>query len=172
MRTDLGGQAGLVSVTVCSTRHWAAQGFTDFSGGLYPHDDDTPFDDETLYYEGRIRIEMAAFAPLSSTVVTLRLVDAPTAQGIRFSYQHAMYETGSIIEQTGADTYRVPIFPAIRRAIPEGAWLEADRPTLLCHLATDAEMDIEFPGAGMPRPSINLVEAVDYWNDLALEEAA
>lgn len=171
LRVDLGGQAGLVAVPVCSTRYWAAEGFKDFTPGLYPHDDDTAFDDDTLYYEGRIRIEMAAFAPLSSTVVTLRLVDAPTAAGIRFSYQHAMYETGSIIEQTDDDTYRVPVFPAIRQAIPAGAWLEADRPTVLCRLASDNELDIEFPSAGMPRPSVNFVEAVDVWNDLAIEAA-
>jgi hypothetical protein len=171
LRTDLGGQAGLVAVPVCSTRLWAAEGYDDFAPGLYPHDDDLPFDDDTPYSEGRIRIEMASFAPLSSTVVTLRLVDAPTAVGIRFSYQHAMYETGSLIEQTGADTFRVPVSPAIRQAIPADAWLEADRPTVLCRLASDTEMDIEFPGAGMPRPTVNFVEAVDIWNDLALEAA-
>lgn len=171
-RTNLGGQSGLVAVPVCSTRVWAAEGFKDFSGGLHPHDDETPFDDDTLYSEGRIRIEMAAFAPLSSTVVSLRLVDAPTAVGVRFSYQHAMYETGSLIERASEDVYRVPVFPAIRRAIPADAQLEADKPTVLCHLATDTEMDIEFPGSGMPRPSVNFVEAVDYWNDLAVEEHA
>lgn len=172
MRVDLGGQTGLVAVPVCSTRYWAAEGYKDFTPILNPHDDLTPFDDDTLYYEDVVRIEMAAFAPLSSTVVTLRLVDAPTAEGIRFSYQHAMYETGSLIEKTGATTYRVPIFPAIRQAIPADALLEADRPTVLCRLATDTELDIEFPGAGMPRPSVNFVEAVDVWNDLALEDAA
>lgn len=171
LRTYLGGQAGLVAVPVCSTRYWAAEGYTDFTPGLYPHDDDTPFDDDTLYSEGRIRIEMALFAPLSSTTVTLRLVDAPTAGGIRFSYQHAMYETGEVIEQTGEDTYRVPVFPAIRQAIPADAWLEADKPTVLCRPASDSELDLEFPGAGMPRPTINFVEAVDVWSDLALEAA-
>lgn len=171
IRTDLGGQAGLIAVPVCSTRVWASAGFTDFAPGLYPHDDDTPFSDETEYYEGAVHLEMATLAPLGATVVTLRLLAGAVIEGVRFSYQHAMYETGSLIEQAGSNTYRVPIFPAIRRAIPIDAWLEADRPTLLCRLATDSEMGIEFPGAGMPRPSVNFVEAVDIWNDLALEEA-
>lgn len=173
IRTDLNGQAGLIAVPVCSTRVWATAGFTDFTPDLYTHDDGTTFADGTKYYEGVVRLEMAAFAALGATVVTLRLITGPSSiEGIRFSYQHAMYETGSLIEQTGADTYRVPIFPAIRQAIPTDAWLEADRPTILCHLASDAEMDIEFPGAGMPRPSVRFVEAVDVWNDLALEAAA
>lgn len=171
IRTDLGGQAGLIAVPVCSTRIWASAGFTDFSPGLYPHDDDTPFSDETEYYEGAVRLEMATFAPLGATVVTLRLVTGAVIEGVRFSYQHAMYETGSLIEQVTENTYRVPVFPAIRQAIPGDAWLEADRPTLLCRLATDNEMNIEFPAAGMPRPSVNFVEAVDVWNDLALEGA-
>lgn len=171
LRTAIRGQAGLVVVPVCATHFWAAPGFSDFASALYTHDDDTTFDDDTHYSEGAVHIEMAAFAPLGSTVVTLRLVDAPTAEGIRFSYQHAMYETGALIEQTGADTYRVPIFPAIRQAIPADAWLEADRPTLLCRLASDAEMDIAFGAGGMPRPTVNFVEAVDFWNDLALEAA-
>lgn len=171
IRTDLGGQAGLIAVPMCSTRVWASPGFTDFSPGLYPHDDETPFSDETEYYEGAVRLEMAAFAPLGSTVVTLRRLTGSVIEGVRFSYQHAMYETGSLIEQTAENTYRVPIFPAIRQAIPVDAWLEADRPTVLCRLASDTAMDIEFPGAAMPRPSVSFVEAVDVWNDLALEVA-
>lgn len=172
LRTYLNGQAGLLVVPVCSTRLLTSPpDWTDFSPQLFPHDDDTPFADETEYYEGVTRVEMATVAPLGATVVRLRLISAPTVEGIRFSYQHAMYETGSAIEQIGADEYRVPIFPAIRQTIPANAWLETDRPTILCRLATDSEMDIEFPPANMPRPSINLVEAVDVWNDEALAAA-
>lgn len=172
IRTYLSGTTGLVAVPVCATRHWAADGFKDFAPILTTHDDGTPFDDGSHYYQGLIAIEMASFAPLGSTVVTLRLIHAPTASGIRFSYQHAMYETGRILAQPSENTFQVEIFPAVRMAIPSGAQLEADRPTVLCHLATDSEMDIEFPGAGMARPTVNFVEAVDFWNDLALEDAA
>ncbi|MFD2646387.1 hypothetical protein ACFSX5_01105 [Devosia albogilva] len=82
-----------------------------------------------------------------------------------------MYETGRILAQPSEDTFQVEIFPAVRMAIPAGAQLEAEKPTVLCHLATDAEMDLEFPAAGMARPSVNFVEAVDVWNALALEVA-
>lgn len=171
LRTSLGGTTGLVVVPVCATKFWAAEGFKDFSGGLVPHDDGTPFDDGSLYSQGLVDLQMASFAPLGATIVTLRLVHAPTASGIRFSYEHAMYETGRILAQPSADTYQVEIFPAIRRAIPAGAQLEADRPTVLCHLATDSEMDLDFPAAGMARPTVNFIEAVDVWNDLAMEAA-
>lgn len=172
IRTYLGGTVGLIAVPICSSKVWAAPGFMDFAPVLTTHDDGTTFDDGTSYYQGNIDIQMSSFAPLGSTVVTLKLIHAPTASGIRFSYQHALYETGRVLSQPTADTYQVEIFPAIRQAIPAGASLEADRPTVLCHLASDSEMDIEFPPSGLARPSISFVEAVDTWNSIALGEAA
>lgn len=170
IRTFLNGQAGLIAVPVCSTRLFAAPPtWTDFSPNLLPHDDDTTFDDGTEYYEGRVEIRMAVYAAIGATTAVLRRVNAPTVEGIRFSYQHALYETGAAIEQVGIDEYRVPIFPAIRAAIPGGSWLEAERPTVLCRLASDSEMDIEFPPGNMPRPSVDFVEAVDVWNEIAGE---
>lgn len=57
LRTYLNGQAGLLVVPVCSTRLLASPPtWTDFSPGLYPHDDETPFDDDTEYYEGVTRV--------------------------------------------------------------------------------------------------------------------
>jgi hypothetical protein len=172
LSTAIGGMSGLVIVPVCATTQWAAPGFTDFAPLLTPHDDDAPFDDGSLYYQGVVDIEMAAFAPLSSTIVTLRLINAPVVSGVRFSYQHAMYKTGRILSQPTENTYQVEVFPAIRSPIPADAKLEADRPTVLCHLANDAEMDIEFVAGRMARPTVNFVEAVDYWNALARGLAA
>lgn len=172
IRTALGGMPGLIVVPVCASHVWAAEGFKDFASVITTHDDDTTFDDDTGYSQGVIDIQMASYAPLGATIVTLRLVNAPTASGIRFSYQHAMYETGRILAQTSEDTFQVEVFPAIRMPIPAAAQLNADRPTVLCHLASDTEMDIEFPAANMPRPSVSFVEAVDYWNSLAIGEVA
>lgn len=171
IRTKLNGRAGLV-VVPC----WSFDSAPYVSGErerplLLPHDDETSFGDDTLYYEGVVRIEMATFAPLGATVVTLRLVEAASAEGIRFSYQHALYETGPIIEQTGDNTYRVPIFPAIRQSIPANTWLEVDNPTCLCRLADDRGMDLELSPAQIDAATVEFVEAVDVWNDLALEAA-
>jgi hypothetical protein len=167
LRVALGGTAGLIAVPVCSTALWARMGI-DFNREGVPHDDDTPFDDETLYVQNSVLVEMASFAPISATVVTLRLLDHDLPGSIRFSYQHAMYETGRILGQPGPGLYQVEIFPAIRAPIPAGAMLETDRPTVLCHLASDAEMDLDMGATRNPRPSVGFVEATDHWNDLAL----
>jgi hypothetical protein len=110
---------------------------------------------------------MATAAALGATSVQLQVLRAPTVAGIRFSYQHALYEVGAITAQAG-NVYTASIFPAIRAAIPAGADLEADRPTCLCHLASDTEMDLEVPPDRGARPTVGIVEAVDYWTDLAL----
>lgn len=171
IRTYLGGTTGLIAVPVCASRIWAGPGFSNFGDGLTTHDDGTPFDDGSMYAQGLIDLQMATYAPLGATVVTLRLVHGPSTSGVRFSYQHAMYETGRVLAEPSRGTYQVEIFPAIRMAIPANSQLEADRPTVLCHLASDGEMDLSFPAAGMARPTVNFVEAVDVWNDLALETA-
>lgn len=165
LRVAIGGMSGLVAVPVCSTELWAGMGL-EF-GAKVPHDDDTPFDDETFYDQGAVQLEMASYAPLGSSVVTLRLIDLPDPSGVRFSYQHAMYETGRVLEQPTTQTYRVEVFPAIRAPIPADAILETEKPTVLCRLASDGEMDIDLGIYRIPRPSVNFIEATDYWNDLA-----
>lgn len=168
LRVALGGSTGLIAVPVCSTRLWAGMGVDSFKQPELPHDDDTFFDDASGYTQGNVLLEMATFAPLGATVVTLCLVDMPAPSGIRFSYQHAMYETGRVLSEPGSGLYQVEIFPAIRAPILPNAILEVERPTVLCHLASDVEMDRD-PGAiGNAMSTVNFVEAVDYWNDLAL----
>lgn len=171
IRVGLGGRPGLVAVPVWSFTSAPYLSDSYEPRVTYPHDDDTTFEDDTAYVEGAIHVEMAAYAPLSSSVVTLRKVSALTVAGIRFSYQHALYETGAIIEQTAEDTFRVPVFPAIRQAVPADAWLEVDEPTCLCHLSDDRGMDQQEGISPLQRRSITFVEAVDVWNDLALEVA-
>lgn len=168
LRVAIGGSSGLVAVPVCSTALWTGLGISDFPRSGIPHDDDTFFDDDTGYTQGNVLLEMASFAPIGATVVTLRLIDLPDPSGVRFSYQHAMYETGRVLSQPTSNTFQVEIFPAIRAPIPADAILEAERPTVLCHLATDAEMDRDPGLTGTGRPSVSFIEAVDYWNDLAL----
>lgn len=167
IETDLTGKAGLIAVPV-----WSFDSAPYASGHrerpiLTTHDDGTPFDDGSEYYQGAIDIEMASFAPLSSTVVQLRLINAASAAGIRFSYQHALYKTGRILSQTGDDVFQVPIFPAIRQAIPAGAQLECDMPTCLVHLADDRGMDISLNNTEIDTATVEFEEAVDFWNDLA-----
>lgn len=172
IRTQLGGRAGLVAVPV-----WAMFSAPYLSGRYEPpvlttHDDDTTFDDGTEYSQGVIDVQMATYAPLGATVVTLRNVSAASVVGMRFSYQHALYETGPIISQTGENVFQVPVFPAVRMPIPAGVQLEVDDPTCLCHLAEDRGMDQQEGISILQRRSVTFVEAVDYWNALAIGEVA
>jgi hypothetical protein len=167
IRTQLGGRAGLVTVPA-----WSFDSAPYPSGHreplVYsPHDDETTFDDGTSYSQGAIDVRMATFAPLAATVITIQLVSASSPVGIRFSYQHALYETGPIIQQVDDDTFQVPVFPAIRKAIPVDAQLEADRPTCLCRLVDDRGMDLALSNVEIDAASVEFVEAVDYWNNLA-----
>lgn len=165
----LSGSPGLVAVP-----GWAFE-TAPFANGVYvkpvelPHGDDTFFDDGTGYSQGQIAIEMASFAPISATVVTIRIIAGdPNPSGIRFGYQYALYKTGRVIEQVAADTWRVEITPSIRAPIPAGAMLEADEPMVLCHLAQDDGMNRTISAPRPDRPSVEFIEAVDFWSDQAL----
>lgn len=167
IRAALGGAAGLIAVPV-----WSYGAAPYVSGErepliLTPHDDDTLFDDDTPYEQGAITLQMAEAVAISATVVKLRIVNAaPDLVGIRFSYQHALYETGPAISVVG-NVWTVPVVPAIRAAIPAGAELECDMPTCLVHLADDNAMDIDFNAMEYTQANVSFVEAVDYWSDLA-----
>lgn len=168
IRTVLNGRAGVVAVPCWSIDSAPYVDECEREPPLIlPHDDGTYFDDGTGYYEGALRVFTASYAALGATTISLRIERALTVEGIRFSYQHALYETGPIIEQVGIDEYQVPIFPAIRRAIPGGSWLEVDNPTCLCHLAEDRGMDLNLSSTLDDTASVEFVEAVDVWNDIA-----
>lgn len=167
IRTHLGGRAGLIAIPVWSHGNapWVsgrreAPVLTSFSDGA-------SFSDGGLFYQGAITIEMATTAALGATSVQLHRINAAEdLTGIRFSWDHAMYETGPAIAISG-NFWTVPIFPAIRQAIPAGATLECDLPHCLARLEDDAGMDIDFNAEEHTRASVSFVEAVDYWSDMA-----
>lgn len=167
IRTMLGGQAGLIIVPA-----WSFKSAPYASGEFEPmldvtFDDEATYSDGSSFAEGTIAVEMADFAPLSATVVTLRAIRAGNLAGVRFSYQHAFYETGPILEELSGGRFRVSITPAIRRAIPAGSALEVNEPTCLVHLAEDAGMEISEGITPLLRKTVQWVEAVDFWSDLA-----
>ncbi len=167
VRTSLGGRAGLIAIPVWSKD--SAPYVDGVSGDQFvPHDDFSSFDDGALYDDGGgIEIRMDATAALGATVIAIRRVTAgDSLAGIRFSYNHALYETGLPISISG-EVWTVPVFPAIRAAIPEDAELECERPTCLVHLAGDREMDVLLSRAAVDRRDVVFVEATDYWNALA-----
>lgn len=168
IRTKLAGRGGYIAVPVRARESapWPDGVLRDFA--LVTHSDGTRFSDGSKYRQRTIDLQMNVAAALGASVVLLRLVrGAADLSGIRFSYRHAMYETGPAIAIEG-DVWQVPIVPSIRAAIPAGADLEADLPTCLCHLASDDAMGSGVSVPYIDRVSVSFVEAVDYWNDLAL----
>ncbi|MBB2818990.1 UNVERIFIED_ORG: hypothetical protein GGD59_002235 [Rhizobium esperanzae] len=169
IRTHLGGKTGLIAVRVPSSLSAPY-----VSGSFEPrvselNDDGTPFDDGSEWQQGAISVVADTLTPIGSTIIKLRIVKAAAdLAGVRFSYNHALYETGGAIEIDG-DIWTVPLSTSVREIIPPGAELEFDAPTCLCRLADDRGMDITQDAVAKgTRPNITFVEATDYWNDLAL----
>ncbi|MBB4235038.1 hypothetical protein [Rhizobium esperanzae] len=168
MRTKLGGRSGLISVRVPSSLSAPY-----LSGRFEPgtdtlHSDDTTFDDDMLYEQGAISVVSVGVTPIGSTSISLRIIKAAAdLVGVRFSYNHALYETGPATEIDG-DTWTVSITPAVRELIPDGADLNFEQPTCLCHLAEDRGMDVTQDAINKgTRPNVSFIEATDYWNSLA-----
>lgn len=171
IRVSLGGRAGLVRVPVRGDES------APFVGGIFRRsttawDDGTTWDDGTEWYEGAaIEIRMHALAAIGDTVVQIRRVfGGDNLSGFRFSYNSALYEVGlpSAISEDG-DVWTVPVFPALRAAIPANALLECERPTCIMRLAADRGMDLDISTPSVDRASVSFVEAADYWNALAAE---
>lgn len=167
IRTALGGRAGLLVIPVWSkdTAPYASGLIEDDL--LTTHSDGTPFSDGTLYSQGSISVRCVAGAGIGATTVKLNILSAEDdLAGVRFSYNHALYETGPAIDISGS-TWTVPIFPAVRAPIPSGAGLEFNNPTCLVHLEDDRGMDVALNATGITEHSVAFVEATDYWSDLA-----
>lgn len=165
IRQKLGGRAGLIAVRVRSSLSAPY-----VSGKFEPvidteHSDDAPFDDDTPYVQGAISVVTDGVTAVGATSIRLRIINAASdLVGVRFSWNHALYETGPVTSVDG-DIWTVPISPSVRELIPAGADLEFDQPTCLCHLAEDRGMDIDQNAVGkFSSPSVSFVEAVDYWN--------
>jgi hypothetical protein len=169
IRSALGGRSGLIAVRVPSglSAPYVSGHFEKVNETT--HDDDTFFDDDTDYQQGAISVVTAEIAPIGATEIKLRIVNA-TADlvGVRFSFNHALYETGPVTSVDG-DVWTVSISPSVRELIPLGSTLEFDQPTCLCHLAEDRGMDVTQDAIGKnASPSVSFVEATEYWNQLAL----
>ncbi|MDX0572183.1 hypothetical protein GOD68_18310 [Sinorhizobium medicae] len=163
----LGGRPGLIAVRVRSSLS------APYVSGQFepmidtPHSDDSLFDDGTPYTQGAISVVTDGVTPVGATSIRLRIINADAnLVGVRFSYNHALYETGPVTS-IGGDIWTVPISPSVRELIPAGADLEFDQPTCLCHLAEDRSMDIDQNAISkFSMPSVSFVEAVDYWSNL------
>ncbi|THV13727.1 hypothetical protein [Rhizobium rhizophilum] len=169
IRQKLGGRSGLIAVPVRS-----ALSAPYVSGSFEPmpetkHSDGSTFSDGSLYVQGAISVKSVGVTAIGATTIRLRVIHADSnLVGVRFSCNHALYETGPVISVDG-DVWEVPISPTVRELIPADCDLEFDRPTCLCHLADDRGMDVTQEAVSRTSyPSLRFVEATDYWNALAL----
>lgn len=164
VRVGLAGRAGLIAVPV-----WQKD-IVPMAGPVrVPHADGSPFSDGALYTQPSVHVEMVTEAARGATSVTVRLVAGlDELAGIRFSYLHALYETGLPTAVAGTD-WTVPVTPAIRQTIPAGTVLEVDLPTCLVHLVTDDAMEGGYSRGKVDRRDVEFVEATDYWADLVEE---
>jgi hypothetical protein len=130
------------------------------------HDDDSIFGDGTPYQQAAISVVSDGVTPLAATTIRLRVINAERdLVGVRFSYNHALYETGPAIDVSG-DIWTLPISPSVREFIPSGAELNFDMPTCLCHLQDDRGMDGRLTPIEFDQRSVSFIEATDYWNSL------
>lgn len=168
IRQKLGGKAGLIAVPA-----WSFDTAPYASGDVERpvtthHDDGAGFGDGALYIQGAIVVVTDGVTPIGATTIKLRAIQAAeNIVGVRFSYNHALYETGPVLDVTD-DIWTVSISPTIRELIPSGATLEFDMPTCLCHLAEDRSMDGGVNNIAFELRSVSFTEATDYWNKLAL----
>lgn len=168
LRARLSGRAGLIVLPI-----WTFDRAPWPNGGpeaplITIHTDGTRFTDGTGYRERVIDIRAGAAVPIGSTVVTLRVIaGADDVEGIGFSYHHAYYETGEILDRIDENTFRVTVYPAIREAIGKGAYLECDLPTCMVHLEADEGMGFELGSEEIDHLDVSFIEATDWWNDLA-----
>lgn len=166
IRTMLGGISGLAIIPV-----WSKDTAPYASGMMEPlilttHSDGSSFSDGSLYSQYAIRIRNVDNVPVGATSIRLKVeVGFPFLSGVRFSFEHALYETGFHGDPVG-NIYTCPIFPAVRAPIPAGSDLNFDEPTCLVHLKEDRGMDTANNGI-LNQPSVVWVEATDYWSDLA-----
>lgn len=167
IRTKLGGRAGLVAVPVWSHDSAPFVNGTRVFPSSVTHSDGTTFSDGTGYRQRTMVVKMADAVAIGDTSCRLEIVNAAAdLAGVRFSYQHALYETGPATLISGS-FWTVPIFPAARAAIPAGAELELDMPTCLCRLADDRGMNTSLVPSLIDDHSAAFVEAVDFWSNLA-----
>lgn len=118
-----------------------------------------------------IAVTMGAAGSLGDTSVVLTLGSGITdLSGVRFSYNHALYETGTATLTVGAD-WTLPIFPALRADIADNAALEFNLPTCLVKLASDREMDVSLTAGLVDQADVAFVEDTEYWNSIATTAA-
>lgn len=165
IRNHMGGKANHIAVPVYSfdTVPWPDGSIRGYVAET--HSDGATFSDGSSYGQPVVAVQMAEAAAVGDTTVVLRIVDGiDDLAGVRWSHEHALYETGVPILVDGAD-WTVPVTPAIRAPIAADADLNFATPTCLVRLTEDSAMDNSLSRGLADRVDVAFVEDVEWWND-------
>lgn len=168
VRQMFGGRSGRLAVPVRSSLSAPyASGAFEASPEV-THGDGSAFSDGSMYVQGAINVVSVGVTAIGATTMRMRIVNAgANLSGVRFSFRHALYETGQALDIDG-DVWTVTVSPSVRELIPAGADLEFDRPTCICRLSQDRGMDVTAEYlARVSAPSISFTEDTDYWYKVA-----
>jgi hypothetical protein len=164
----LGGSSGRIAVPA-----WSMDSAPYASGReepliSVPHSDGSTFSDGSQYQQSAISVVSVGVTAIGATLMSMRLINgAPDLAGVRFSYNHALYQTGQVVSVED-DIWTVRISPSVRELIPDGADLEFDRPTCVCNLLEDNAFQRPINADRFSRESVSFVEDTWYWNQVAL----
>lgn len=166
IRTQVSGRSGLIVLPVWS---WDTAPYASgaIEGDDYStHSDGSPFSDGTVYRQGSISIRSADNVAIGATSMRLQILEAEDdLAGVRFSFNHALYETGP--GSSAGNIWTVELFPAVRAPIPAGSDLEFNLPTCLVRLENDRGMDVSMNPSCISEHQVAFEEASEYWSDLA-----
>jgi len=133
------------------------------AAGLYddvPHDDDTPFDDESEYVPTVIEVETSASASAGAVSIGVTIGYADTiVPGQPFSIGERAYRVRTIV-YASATAATITFRPPLREAVSSAAKLNFDDPVCRMRLASDAEMALDLGGRRRSTQTVNFVEDV------------
>jgi hypothetical protein len=131
------------------------------------HSDGTASSDGATYVSGAISAVTSGVTAIGATTITINVIKGGSDfTGSKFSYNHALYQTGQVVSIVGT-LWTVRISPSVRETIPAGSDLNFDQPTCICRLVDDRGMDRGVNADNYTSVTVKFQEDTDYWGRLA-----
>lgn len=166
--TYLGGTSGRIAVPAWAMDSAPYASGMEEPGVTVPHSTGATFSTGVGYAVSPITVISVGTTAIGATVMSMRIIEgAADLSGVRFSYNHALYKTGQVVDVVG-DVWTVRITPSIRQLIPAGADLNFHRPTCVCNLVEDTGMQRSINANRIEFVNLSFVEDAKYWADLEL----
>lgn len=164
----LGGASGRIAVPIYSNESAPFANGVEIWPFSVKHSDGAGFSDGSAYLQMPIAVQSSGVTPIGAGIISLNAINADSdLSGVKFSYNHALYQTGELISKIG-NISTVRITPSIRETIPANADLNFSRPTCVCRLADDDSMVRGVDPSRLQRVTVKFQEDTDYWSRLAV----